>query len=82
MKKDSYSFFRGKRGRRKGVNREQIELGIVCFTVFNPVTPELNPSSQRCIPRYFTGDFASWTVPFVTICVKNQQTQQLIIQFY
>jgi hypothetical protein len=23
----------------------------------NPLTPELNPSSQRCLPRIFTGDF-------------------------
>jgi hypothetical protein len=26
---------------------------------FNPLTPELNPSSQSCLTRYFTGDFAS-----------------------
>jgi hypothetical protein len=24
---------------------------------FNPLTPELNPSAQRCLPRFFTGDF-------------------------
>jgi hypothetical protein len=28
----------------------------------------------------FAGDFASWTVHF-NICVKNQQMQQLYIQF-
>jgi hypothetical protein len=27
----------------------------VCM--FNPLTPELNPSAQRCLPRFFTGDF-------------------------
>jgi hypothetical protein len=26
---------------------------------FNPLTPELNPSAQRCLTRIFTGDFAS-----------------------
>jgi hypothetical protein len=26
---------------------------------FNPLTPELNPSAQRCLTRFFTGDFAS-----------------------
>jgi hypothetical protein len=26
---------------------------------FNPITPELNPSAQRCLKKYFTGDFAS-----------------------
>jgi hypothetical protein len=31
--------------------------------------------------RFFTGDFASWTVYFVNICMKNQHTQQLFIQF-
>jgi hypothetical protein len=25
--------------------------------VINPLTPELNPSAQRCLPRFFTGDF-------------------------
>jgi hypothetical protein len=29
----------------------------------------------------FTGDFASWSVHIVNICVKNQQIQQLFIQF-
>jgi hypothetical protein len=28
----------------------------------NPLTPELNPSAQRYLTRFFTGDFASWTV--------------------
>jgi hypothetical protein len=23
----------------------------------NPLTPELNPSAQSCLPRFFTGDF-------------------------
>jgi hypothetical protein len=26
--------------------------------LFNPLTPELNPSAQRCLPRFFTGDFS------------------------
>jgi hypothetical protein len=26
---------------------------------FNPLAPELNPSTQRCLMRIFTGDFAS-----------------------
>jgi hypothetical protein len=25
----------------------------------NSLTPELNPSAQRCLTRFFTGDFAS-----------------------
>jgi hypothetical protein len=25
----------------------------------NPLTPELNPSAQRCLTRYFAGFFAS-----------------------
>jgi hypothetical protein len=49
--------------------------------LFNRLTPELNPSSQRCLTRFFTGDFASWTVNFVNICLKTQQMQQLLIQF-
>jgi hypothetical protein len=45
--------------------------------VSNPLTRELNPSVQRCLTRFFTGKFASWTVHFINICVKNQQMQQL-----
>jgi hypothetical protein len=26
---------------------------------FNHLTPELNPSAQRCLTRFFTGDFGS-----------------------
>jgi hypothetical protein len=47
----------------------------------NTLTPELNPSSQRCLTRFITGDFSTWTVHFVNVCVKNQQMQQLFIQF-
>jgi hypothetical protein len=39
----------------------------------NPLTPELNPSAQRCLTRSFTADFASWTVHFVNICVKTNK---------
>jgi hypothetical protein len=31
--------------------------------------------------RFFTGNFAFWNVHFVNICVKNQQNNQLFIQF-
>jgi hypothetical protein len=51
------------------------------YDCINPLTPELNPSAQLCLTRLFTGDFASWTVHFVNICVKNQQIHQLFIQF-
>jgi hypothetical protein len=37
-----------------------------------PLTPKLNPSAQRCLTRFLTGVFASWTVNFANICVKNQ----------
>jgi hypothetical protein len=47
----------------------------------NPLKPELNPSAQRCLTRFFTGDFVSWTVHFVNIRTKKQQMQQLFIQF-
>jgi hypothetical protein len=47
----------------------------------NPLTPELNPSTQRCLTRFFTGDFASSTTHFVNMYVKNQQMQQFFIQF-
>jgi hypothetical protein len=58
-----------------------IVLQLLEGTRINPLTPELNPSVQRCLTRFFIGDFASWTVHLVNICVKNQQIQQLSIQF-
>jgi hypothetical protein len=30
-----------------------------CLHYTTPLTPELNPSAQRCLTRFFTGDFAS-----------------------
>jgi hypothetical protein len=48
---------------------------------FKPLMLELNPSAQWCLTRFFTGDFASRTVHFINICKKNQQMQQLFIQF-
>jgi hypothetical protein len=48
----------------------------------NPLTLELNPSVQMLADAiFFTGDFASWTMHFVKICMKNQQIHQLFIQF-
>jgi hypothetical protein len=55
---------------------------VYIFFLFNPLTPELNPSAQRCLKRFFTGDFALCTVHFVKICVKNQQLQQLFFSVY
>jgi hypothetical protein len=53
--------------------------------VIKTLTPELNPSVQRCLTIFFTGEFASLTVHFVnvhvSVCVKNQQMKQLFIQF-
>jgi hypothetical protein len=36
------------------------ELIVVKLLIsINPLTPELNPSAQRRLTRFFTGDFAS-----------------------
>jgi hypothetical protein len=45
---------------------------LLALHYVNPLTPELNLSSQRCLTRFFTWDFASCTVHFVNIRVKNQ----------
>jgi hypothetical protein len=47
----------------------------------NPLTLELNPSTQHCLTRFFTGEFASRIVHFVNTCVKNLQIHQLFVQF-
>jgi hypothetical protein len=46
----------------------------------SPLTPQLNTSAQRCLTRFFTVDFASRTLHFINICVKNEQIHQLFIQ--
>jgi hypothetical protein len=48
----------------------------------NPLTPKLNPSAQCCLTRFFTGDFPSWTVHFVNICVKNPINTPIIHSVY
>jgi hypothetical protein len=30
-----------------------------CVSQVNPLTPELNRSAQRCLTKFFTGNFAS-----------------------
>jgi hypothetical protein len=35
------------------------ELCMLTAVVVNHLTPELNPSAQRCLKRLFTGDFAA-----------------------
>jgi hypothetical protein len=62
-----------------GINKRDTAINI------NPLTPELNPSAQRYLTRYFTGDFASWTMHFVNICVKtnncNNYSFSLLIMY-
>jgi hypothetical protein len=33
------------------------DMKIVKLANINPLTPELNPSAQGCLPRFFTGGF-------------------------
>jgi hypothetical protein len=39
--------------------RENQQMHQLFIQFINPLTPELNPSAQRCLTRFFTGDFAS-----------------------
>jgi hypothetical protein len=36
-----------------------IAARYVDYHQLNPLSPELNPSAQRSLTRFFTGDFAS-----------------------
>jgi hypothetical protein len=49
---------------------------------FNPLTPELNPSAQRCLTRFFTVNFASLEpcISFIYAWKTNRYTK-LFIQF-
>jgi hypothetical protein len=59
----------------------QLTIPMFLYAYFNSLTPELNPSAQRSLTKFFTVDFASLNVNLVNICVRNQQIHQLIIQF-
>jgi hypothetical protein len=39
----------------KNVKKKLLETSAAIQ--FNPLTPKLNPSAQRCLPRFCTGDF-------------------------
>jgi hypothetical protein len=34
-----------------------VRTAEVSHRIFNPLTPELNPSAQRCLPIFFPGEF-------------------------
>jgi hypothetical protein len=38
---------------------EIINSSSIWAILINPLTPELNPSAQRCLTKFFTWDFAS-----------------------
>jgi hypothetical protein len=50
--------------------------------VISPLKPELNPYAQHCPTRIFTGDFISWTLHFVNICVKKPKNATIIHSDY
>jgi hypothetical protein len=63
--------------------QQLFKLYTILYTVLsldiNPLTPELNPSAQRCLPRYLLGILL--LEPRISIiCVKIQQMQQLFNQ--
>jgi hypothetical protein len=41
------------------ISRQPTERDNIQITFVNPLTPELNPSAQRCLPRYFTKEFSN-----------------------
>jgi hypothetical protein len=51
------------------------------FMYFQSFNAEIKYLRATLPDEIFTGDFASWTLYFINICVKNQQMQQLFVQF-
>jgi hypothetical protein len=47
----------------------------------NPLTPELNPSAQRCLTRFLLENLLLEPCTSLMYAWKNQQMQQLFIQF-
>jgi hypothetical protein len=64
---------------RKLLNSETFDL-CSWLSVINPLAPELNPSAQRCLTIFLLGILLLES--FISlICMKNQQMQQLFVQF-
>jgi hypothetical protein len=49
--------------------------------VVNALTPELNPSTQRCLTKFLLGILLLEPCISLIYPLKNQQMQQLFIQF-
>jgi hypothetical protein len=39
--------------------KTKVFCGIYFQSCINPLTSELNPSAQRCLTKFLTGDFSS-----------------------
>jgi hypothetical protein len=63
------------------INHMNTNKCTIVLWYLNFLTPELNPSPQRYLTRFFTGNFASWTVHFFNVCVKNEHAT-IIHLFY
>jgi hypothetical protein len=67
--------------------KEYFTVYFLLLTIFmsatagNPLTLELNPSVQRCLTRLLLGILLLEPCISLILCVKNQQIQQLFIQF-
>jgi hypothetical protein len=59
---------------RKNLMKDVYLISYVIYLwIINHLTPQLNPSAQHCLTRFFTLGFASWTVRFVNISVKTNK---------
>jgi hypothetical protein len=58
-----------------------LPLSLLMSYIYRAPNKARNLTSYIYMDEIFTGHFASWTVHFVNICVKNQQIHQLFIQF-
>jgi hypothetical protein len=58
-----------------------LTLSLLMSYIYGAPSKALNLMYIYIWTTFFTGDFASWTVHFVNICVKTQQIHQLFIQF-
>jgi hypothetical protein len=58
-----------------------LTLSLLMSYIYGAPSKARNLTSCMYGRDFFTGDFASWTVHFVHICVKTQQIHQIFIQF-
>jgi hypothetical protein len=74
-------YVEGRRGTNNIPQGYFLTLSLLMSYIYGAPSKATNLTSYIYGRDFFTGDFPSWTVHFIKLCVKHQQIHQLFIQF-